>query len=202
MISGENASKRNKVIEWSDECEEAFRKLKEICTTTPILDYADFSGPFNLHADACTLGVGAILYQNQDGLTALYDMQADLPSKTEHKYPAHKLEFLALKLAVMEQFHEYLYGNHFVIYADYNNSLTYVLSSAKLDATGHCWVAGLANYNFALNYQSGKINVEVHAHFHIPKGEHDQHIEDDSVCSLISQVLQGATLTEAYSCNI
>ena len=38
-----------------------------------------------------------------------------------------------------------------------NNPLTYVLTSAKLDATGHCRVAGLANYNFALNYRSGKI---------------------------------------------
>ena len=38
-----------------------------------------------------------------------------------------------------------------------NNPLTYVLTSAKLDATGHqVWVASLANYNFALSYQSGK----------------------------------------------
>ena len=66
-------------------------------------------------------------------------------------YPAHKKEFLALKWAVMEQFHEYLYGNHFFMYTD-NNPLTYVLTSPKLDATGHCWVAGLANYNFALHY--------------------------------------------------
>ena len=51
----------------------------------------------------------------------------------------------------MEQFHEYLYGNQCVMFTD-NNPLTYVLTSAKLDATGHHWVAGLANYNFALNY--------------------------------------------------
>ena len=69
----------------------------------------------------------------------------------ECKYPAHKLEFVALKWVVMEQFHEYLYDNTFVVYTD-NNQLTYVLTSAKLDATGHCWVASLANYNFALSY--------------------------------------------------
>ena len=44
----------------------------------------------------------------------------------------------------MQQFHEYLYGNHFVVYTD-NNPLTYVLTNAKLDATGHHWVAGLTN---------------------------------------------------------
>ena len=33
-------------------------------------------------------------------------------------------------------------------------------------------------------------------------GEHDQHIEADTVSALISQVVQGTTLIEAYSCNI
>ena len=31
-------------------------------------------------------------------------------SKSERNYDAHKLEFLALKWAVTDRFHEYLYG--------------------------------------------------------------------------------------------
>ena len=31
-------------------------------------------------------------------------------TKAESHYPAHKLEFLALKCTVMKKFHEYLYG--------------------------------------------------------------------------------------------
>ena len=31
-----------------------------------------------------------------------------------------------------------------------NNPLTYVLTSAKLDATGHRWIAALSSYNFSL----------------------------------------------------
>ena len=57
-------------------------------------------------------------------------------TKTESKYPAHKLEFLALKWAICEKFHEYLYGNTpFEVYTD-NNPLTYVLTTDKLDACG------------------------------------------------------------------
>ena len=41
-----------------------------------------------------------------------------------------------------------------------NNPLTYVLTTAKLDATGQRWVASLANYNFKIFYRSGKQNVE------------------------------------------
>ena len=47
----------------------------------------------------------------------------------------------------------------FEVYTD-NTPLTYVLTSAKLDAVGQHWVAGLANYNFHLHYKSGKSNVE------------------------------------------
>ena len=47
---------------------------------------------------------------------------------------------------------------------------SHVLTSAKLNATGHHWVAGLANYNFALNHQSGKMNMDATALFYILEG--------------------------------
>ena len=40
----------------------------------------------------------------------------------------------------MVVFHEYLFGNKFVVRSN-NNPLTYVLKMAQLDAMGHCWVA-------------------------------------------------------------
>ena len=45
------------------------------------------------------------------------------------------------------------------MYAE-NNPLTYILTSAKLDATGQRWVASLTNYDFTIHYLSGKQNVE------------------------------------------
>ena len=69
----------------------------------------------------------------------------------------------------MDRFHEYLYGGHFEVYTN-NNPLTYVLTTAKLDATGQWWIASLANYNFKIFYRSGKLNVEVDALLHLPWG--------------------------------
>ena len=40
-----------------------------------------------------------------------------------------------------------------------NIPLTYIFSSAHLDAAGHRWVANLADYNFSLEYQRGKDNM-------------------------------------------
>ena len=84
-------------------------------------------------------------------------------NETEQRYHSNKQEFLALKWAVTEQFHEYLlpYGknrNEFVLCTD-NNPLTYIFSSANLDAAGQQWVARLTSYNFSLEYQKGKDNT-------------------------------------------
>lgn len=39
-----------------------------------------------------------------------------------------------------------------------NNPLTYVTTTAKLDAMSHRLLASLSNYNFKLNYKTGKSN--------------------------------------------
>ena len=119
--------------------------------------------PFVLHTDSSSEGLGAVLYQKQNGKLRVIAYASRSVSKSESHYPAHKLEFLALKWAVCEKFHEYLYGsNLFEVYTD-NNPLTYVLSSAKLDVCGQRGVAKLANYNFTIKYKSGLSNVEADA---------------------------------------
>ena len=44
-----------------------------------------------------------------------------------------------------------------------NNPLTYILTTAKLDATGHRWVAALSNYTFSISYKSGRNNTDADA---------------------------------------
>ena len=42
-----------------------------------------------------------------------------------------------------------------------NNPLTYILTSARLDATRHRWVAELADFNFQIFYKPGSLNNDV-----------------------------------------
>ena len=114
----------------------AFKHLKQLCSQTPILAYANYQKPFKLHTDASENGLGAILYQKQDDDTEHVIAYASRTlSKFKRNYDTHKLEFLALKWLIMERFLEYLYGGYFDVYTD-NNPLTYILTTAKLDATG------------------------------------------------------------------
>ena len=48
LIAGENAKFKKRKVHWTDECQEAFDRLKEICSSTPILAYADYTKPFKL----------------------------------------------------------------------------------------------------------------------------------------------------------
>ena len=213
VITGlENQSKRSAkktYIEWSDAADVAFEHLKAMCVSTPILAYPDYQLPFTLHTDSSTDGLGAVLYQKQDGKLRVIAYASRSVSKAESNYPAHKLEFLALKWAVCEKFHEYLYGSKsFEVFTD-NNPLTYVLTSAKLDACGQRWVAKLANYNFSIKYRCGVSNTEADALSRIKWPEAlSENVDIENGCMdthVINAILTGAvtksSLIESVSCS-
>ncbi|PIK36051.1 hypothetical protein BSL78_27116 [Apostichopus japonicus] len=132
-------------IEWTSKHQIVLDSLIDDLATAPVMAYPDFSQPFVLHTDASQDGLGAVLYQRQGGVMRVI---------------GGKLEFLALKWAITEQFRDYLYyAPTFTVYTD-NNPLTYILTSAKLNATGHRWVAELADYHFSIKYRPGKNNAD------------------------------------------
>jgi len=155
--SKKKSTKHRKQWQWGELQQKAFETIKEKLSSPPVLAYADYTKPFVLHTDASADGLGAVLYQVQDGKERVIAYASRGLRKSEKNYPAHKLEFLCLKWAVTDKLHDYLYGNTFEVFTD-NNPLTYVLSSAKLDATGHRWLASLSSYDFKLTYRSGKAN--------------------------------------------
>ena len=72
LISGDNANKKKTLVNWTSECQVAFEHLKHLCSQTPILAYADYMKPFQLHMDTSESGLGAVLYQKQtDGMKSV-----------------------------------------------------------------------------------------------------------------------------------
>ena len=124
-----------------------------------MLAIADPHLPYELHTDASAAGLGAALYQKQNGVLRPVAYASRSLSVSESRYPAHKLEFLALKWATCDKFHDFLYGAKFRVITD-NNPLTYVLTSARLDAMGHRWLATLSTYDFDIKYRAGQLNAD------------------------------------------
>ena len=166
LTSGDNKDKKSEHVDLSPKAREAFDCLKATCLQAPILAFPDFNKPFLLETDASGKGLGAVLSRKQaDGQYHPITDASHVMNETEQRYHSNKHEFLALKWAITKQFHEYLspYGknqNEFVVCTD-NNLLTYIFSSANLDAAGQWWVAHLASDNFSLEYQKGKDNTVV-----------------------------------------
>ena len=112
---------------------------------------------------ASYVGLEAVLYQKQGGQDRVVSFVSGSLKPSEKNYPARKLEFLALKWSITEKFHDYLYGASLEVLTD-KNPLSYVFTTAKLDATGHCWLAELYNYNFSIKYRSGK-KLQMRMHY-------------------------------------
>ena len=190
LTAGENAGKKNRPVNWTKEHQEAFDKLKCLSLEAPILAYANYRKPFRVYTDASERGLGAVLSQEQEnGKEAAIAYASRTLSKSEKRYDPHKLEFLALKWAITDRFHEYLYGGRFEVYTD-NNPLTYILTTAKLDATGQRWVAALGLYDFKIYYRSGKSNGNADALSRIPWTETDL-----SDASKLDEIVVKATMS-------
>ena len=119
-------SAKHTPVDWGEEEQKAFDRLKTLCCQAPILVYPNDKLPFILYTDSSLEGLGAVLYQVQNGVKRVIAYSTRSVSKTEMNYPVHKLGFLAFKWAITDKFHDHLYGgNTFDVYTD-NNPVTYV----------------------------------------------------------------------------
>lgn len=180
--------------EWTPTCQAAFDLIIEKLTSVPVLAFSNWQLPYLLHTDASMTGLGAALYQVQDGQTRVVAYASRGLSKSEKNYPVHKLEFLALKWAVSEKFHDFLYGASFTVMTD-NNPLTYVLTSAKLDATSHRWLAALSLYNFDIRYKCGQQNVDADGLSRRPQEPSEEDEESQEMDRRISSMMDRARLS-------
>jgi transposase InsO family protein len=169
--TGRKGRKRPKALDerkfsekWSPQCEKAFNDLKEALVSAPLLAFPDYKLPFILEVDASINGFGAILLQKQCGRTVVIAYASRKLRDAEKQmtaYSSMKLEFLALHWATTKKFRDYLYGSKFTILTD-NNPLSRILTS-KQTAADMGKLADLADFNFTVQYRSGKTNTAADA---------------------------------------
>ena len=156
LLQGENSKFKFHPVRLPPDALAAFQELKMKCLTVPVLAFVDFKKPFLLETDTSIEGLEAVLSQEQDDgryHPVAYASRGLKGGKL--KYHSSKLEFLALKWAMTEQFREYLQYQPFLIRTD-NNPLTCVLMMPNLDTVRHRWVAAMAGYNFEIQYVCGQ----------------------------------------------
>uniref|UniRef100_A0A8C2FH10 Gypsy retrotransposon integrase-like protein 1 n=1 Tax=Cyprinus carpio TaxID=7962 RepID=A0A8C2FH10_CYPCA len=164
---GKNGFSRGRAVfrklspsDWTRECALSFEQLKSALVDSVVLAHPDFARPFILSTDASLDGIGAVLSQVLEGESKARPIAfaSKALTRAQSNYPAHRLEFLALKWSICDKFSHWLKGNTFTVWTD-NNPLTYILTKPKLDACEQRWVAKLAPYTFDIQYIPGTKNV-------------------------------------------
>ena len=99
---------------WSKEQESAFKLMKQLITTSPILSYYDSKDELVLQCDASQKGLGACMMQNEHPVAytsrALTDCEA--------RYAQIEKELLAITFGV-QRFHQYTYGRKVIVHTDH-----------------------------------------------------------------------------------
>jgi hypothetical protein len=103
---------------WNDLCQHSFELLKELLITAPILQYPDFSKPFNLTCDASNFAIGCVLSQGPIGNDLPIAFASRTLNKAEINYNTTEKELTSIVWGI-KLFRPYLFGQHFNIVTDH-----------------------------------------------------------------------------------
>ncbi|PIK60135.1 Retrovirus-related Pol polyprotein from transposon [Apostichopus japonicus] len=138
-------TEKERDFRWNEDCELAFRKMKQELTSAPILVYPDEKRAFILDSDASNFAIGSVLSQVTEGSTqekvVAYFSKA--LSKTERNYCVTRKELLAIVLSI-KHFHHYLYGAKFVVRTDHG-ALRWLVNFRNPEGQLARWLETLSN---------------------------------------------------------
>lgn len=150
-------TKKSVNFDWSQECQEAFDKLKTTLISAPILIYPDFAKEFHLFVDASSTGIGMALAQiTDDGLERVIAYNGRNFNNAEVNYSTTEREALALVDGI-KKFQPYLHGRKFTVHTDHN-ALQWLMSVTNPVGRLARWSLLLQQFNFDIAYRSGKTN--------------------------------------------
>ena len=122
---------------WTTSCGGAFEKLKSMLCKAPVLTHFDLNQPIEVHCDASPFGVGEVLsHVMADGTERPVSYCSRTLTAAERNYAHIEKEGLALVFSV-KKFHQYLYGNKFVLKADHKPLIkSNIAADESLDTDG------------------------------------------------------------------
>ena len=118
---------KDKKFMWTEQCETAFRTLRKLLTTAPVLAQPDIEKSFDVYCDTSKMGLGCVLMQ-EGRVTAYASRQL---KKHEVNYPTHDME-LATVVHALKIWRHYLLGNVCNVFTDHK-SLKYIFTQPDLN---------------------------------------------------------------------
>ena len=150
-------TKKDTEFIWNDEQQQAFERLKQLLTDSPVLALFDPTLPLTLSTDASNVGLGAVLSQKDlDNKSRVIGFWSSKLNEHEARYSASELECLAVVRAV-EHFKVYLDGTHFEVLSDCS-CLRWLFNMSNPSSRLFRWSVKLSAFDFTVRYRPGSTN--------------------------------------------
>ena len=145
---------------WTEECDQAFNKLKKIIGEDIVLkksDYSENAGKITLAVDSSFVAAGAVLSQKdkETGLFRPVIYESIVFSPVESRYSQPKLELCGVA-SILEKLQTILWGQYFELQVDFKSLIQMINSPSLPNAPITRWVAFIQIFSFDLVHKPGK----------------------------------------------
>ncbi|CAN6718907.1 unnamed protein product [Malus baccata var. baccata] len=149
--------KKDVSFEFNEACEKAFKHLKDLLTTAPIITPPDWSIPFELMCDASDYALGAVLGQRKNKQPHVIYYASRTLNDAQLNYSTTEKELLAVVFA-LDKFRSYLIGTKVIVFTDHA-ALKYLFTKKEAKPRLIRWMLLLQEFDIEIKDKKGSDNV-------------------------------------------
>ena len=146
--------KKKSLIEWTDESDKAFFRIRQAISKCPLLHFLDEVSPIELYTDASDYGVGGVLFQVVNNVKNPISFLSKSLSATQIKWSTIQKEAYAI-FYCCKQLDSLLRDRTFKIFTDHKN-LTFL--SLDPSTMVNRWSMALQELDYTVSYITGPKN--------------------------------------------
>ena len=154
-----NLTRKNTKFLWTEECQNAFDRIKALLSCPPILRMPDMVHMFRLMSDTSILAAGAVLYQYQGSAFYIVGYNSKKLPKAVQNYSVTELELFGLVINIYA-FRQLLTNVYFEVFCDHSaiatnfqwHARTYQLPTHRIQRL----IEHLLPFNFTVQYLPGE----------------------------------------------
>jgi hypothetical protein len=151
-------TKKGHAFIWSDEHELSFITLQTALLSPPILGHPNYNLPMEVHCDACSYGIGAVLVQQQADGERVLSYASRLLSSAERNYSIMEQECLALVWS-LQKFKIFLWGTKIKVITDHH-ALCWLIRKKDLAGRFARLSLQLQDLDIDIIYRSDRLHVD------------------------------------------